>query len=183
MTPPATVIGDARNVQALDALESANRNRLGKAAAKRALRNGSLTLAEVAASRPEPLRPMPLFSLLLELPGLGHSRLVKINQRAVTDRINLAVNLGGASPDMLDWLVTAVTGQLDFNTPDALTGAAAADGWRSVAQALDTLVLEHERSVLDESQPVERWAWADERLHRARAVVMGHAPAREEPPA
>ena len=47
--------------------------------------------------------------------------------------------------------------------------------WRALALALDRLIREHERSVRDESLPAERWAWADERLHEARAQIMESA--------
>jgi hypothetical protein len=56
---------------------------------------------------------MPLFALLLELPGFGCRRLDKLNRRAIADGVNLARTLGDASAFTLDWLMRAVDGQLD----------------------------------------------------------------------
>lgn len=210
---------DARTAQALDALQRANRIRLATASVKRDVRNGSLTLAEVATDRPEALCGMSLFTLLLELPGFGSQRLKYVGLRAVNAGINLAVTLGDASNRTLEWLVEEVTGDTDLELPAAEPNASAPPpspvtpppapagtehaeiaqlaaaltappaqavvehpGWRGVALALDRLVLDHERAVRDESQPAERWAWADEHLHRDRALVMGSSPPVGEEP-
>jgi hypothetical protein len=155
----------------------ARRARSERAALKRALRAGRLTLGEVAARRPGPLRDMPLFTLLGELPGMGQRRVERLNRRAIAARINLARTLGEASTATLGWLLA----ELGSVEPDELElapepSAAAEDDqrdWRAVALSLDRLIREHERSVRDESLPAERWAWADERLHNARATIMG----------
>jgi hypothetical protein len=95
------------------ALLDANRTRTEKANIKRDVREGALTFAEIATERPAPLRPVPLFALLLELPGFGHRRLDALNRRAIADGINLARTLGEASASTLDWLARAVDGQLN----------------------------------------------------------------------
>jgi hypothetical protein len=174
----ATATQPRQRSQALDALKHANEVRVDKASVRQSLRNGSLTLAEVAATRPPTLCTTPLFALMLELPGFGARRLEKLNRRALEDGINLALTLGGASERTLRWLVREHSGQQDVQV--ALIPRDAE--WQDVALALDTLVLEHERSVRDESLPAERWVWADERLHRDRKRVMDRAPAREEDP-
>jgi hypothetical protein len=171
---PATV-----TAQRTTALALANEARMDKASVRRDLRNGALTLAQVAANRPPSLCPMTLFALVLELPGFGSRRLEKLNRRALEDGMNLALTLGGASTRTLRWLVEEVTGQQDVEV--ALIPRDAE--WMDVALALDTLVLEHERCVRDESLPAERWAWADERLHRDHKRVMDRAPVREDDPA
>jgi hypothetical protein len=138
---------------------------------RRDLRRGVLTLPDVARERPRSLRPLALFALVLELPGFGCRRLDRLNQRAIADGVNLAVTLGEASEQTLEWLVREITG-LD----DVSVAAVPEDGdWRALALALDELVLDHERSVRDESLPVDRWAHADERLHQARARLMSRA--------
>jgi hypothetical protein len=153
----------------------ARRARSERAALKRALRAGHLTLGEVAARRPGPLRDVPLFALLGELPGIGQRRLEHLNRRAIAARINLARTLGQASTATLGWLLAELNGaQPDELGPEP--SAVAEDDqrdWRAVALSLDRLIREHERSVRDESLPAERWAWADERLHNARAAIMG----------
>jgi hypothetical protein len=147
------------------------RGRLEKEHARRDLRRGVLTLPEVVRERPRALRPLALFALVLELPGFGCRRLDRLNQRAIADGVNLAVTLGEASVDTLEWLVHEIAG-LDEMT----VAPVPEDGdWRAVALALDELVLNHERSVRDESLPVDRWAYADERLHQARAQLMSQA--------
>jgi hypothetical protein len=152
----------------------ARRARSERAALKRALRAGRLTLGEVAVRRPAPLRDMPLFTLLGELPGMGQRRVERLNRRAIAVRINLARTLGEASTATLGWLLA----EFDSAQPDEFApepSAVAEDDqrdWRAVALSLDRLIREHERSVHDESLPAERWAWADERLHNARAAIM-----------
>jgi hypothetical protein len=120
-----------RTAQALRALLDANRTRVEKSNVKRDLRAGGLTLAKIAVERPEPLQSMPLFALLLELPGFGCRRLDKLNRRAIADGINLARTLGDASASTLNWLVRAVDGQLDDEAtrkePSAWTRAVDAD--------------------------------------------------------
>jgi hypothetical protein len=74
---------------------------------------------------------MPLFALLLELPGFSRHRLDKLNHRAITDGINLARTLGGASTATRDWLVQTVDGQAD---DDGATSAS--DAVTAVNQAL-----------------------------------------------
>jgi hypothetical protein len=158
------------------ALALARRAKGDRAALKRELRAGRLPLAEVAASRPGPLRDMPLFALVGELPGMGQRRVERLNRRAIAARINLARTLGEASTATLRWLLA----ELDRAEPDDLERApeplAVGEGeerdWRAVALGLDRLIREHELSVRDESLPAERWAWADERLHQARAAIM-----------
>jgi hypothetical protein len=108
---PPTGRGDDHAAQARRALRSANRKRLVRATIRRDVRDGTLTLEQIVAERPNPLRPMPLFALLLELPGFGRRRLDKLNRRAIADGINLARTLGDASTATLDWLVQTVDGQ------------------------------------------------------------------------
>lgn len=115
---------ETRNAQAMRALSLANRKRVEKANVKRDLRDGTLTLAEVAEQRPEPLRPMPLFALVLELPGFGPGRLDRLGRRAVAAGINLARTVGDASNHTLDWLVRTVNG-LDEPEPAATTATTA----------------------------------------------------------
>jgi hypothetical protein len=73
--------------------------------------------------------------------------------------------------DTLEWVVREIAGL------DEITVAAVPEhgDWRALALALDELVLDHERSVRDESLPVDRWAFADERLHQERARLMSQA--------
>jgi len=124
--PPAVDVDDCdRTAQAMHALLDANRTRMEKANIKRKFREGTLTFAEIAAERPAPLRPAPLFVVLLELPGFGHRRLDRLNRRAIVDGINLARTLGDASASTLDWLVRAVDGQIDDNGPARGSSAAA----------------------------------------------------------
>jgi hypothetical protein len=147
------------------------RGRLEKEQVRRELRRGVLTLPDVARERPRALRPLALFALVLELPGFGCRRLDRLNQRAIADGVNLAVTLGEASVDTLEWVVREIAG-LD----EVTVAAVVEDGdWRALALALDELVLDHERSVRDESLPVDRWAFADERLHQGRARLMSGA--------
>jgi hypothetical protein len=154
----------------------ARRARSERAALKRALRAGHLTLGEVAARRPGPLRDMALFALVGELPGMGQRRLEHLNRRAIAARINLARTLGEASTTTLGWLLAELDGaeaqDLEFALEPSRVAEDEACDWRAVALALDRLIREHERSVRDESLPAERWAWADERLHDARAQIM-----------
>ncbi len=110
---------DERDAQARRALRLANQTRIEKANVKRDLRDGTLTLAEVVAQRPEPLRSMPLFALVLELPGFGQWRLDKLGRAAAADGINLARTLGSASTHTLDWLVRTVNG---LSEDEATTG-------------------------------------------------------------
>ncbi len=110
ITAPASARGSERVAQARRALLDANRTRVEKANIKRDFREGNVTLAAIAAERPEPLQFVPLFSLLLELPGFGRHRLDKVNRRAIADGINLARTLGDASASTLDWLVRTVDG-------------------------------------------------------------------------
>jgi hypothetical protein len=162
------------------ALARARLAKRDRAALKRELRAGRLTLGELAARRPEPLRDVTLFALLGEVPGMGQRRMERLNRRAMAARINLARTLGEASGGTLRWLLSELGGaqpdDLDLlpGRPDAVKD----DGcdWRAVALRLDRLIREHERSVRDESLPAERWAWADERLHDARAEIMGSVP-------
>jgi hypothetical protein len=154
-----------------DAPPTAGRGRLEKAQVRRDLRSGALTLPQVVRERPGALRPLTLFALVLELPGFGCRRLSRLNGLAIADDINLAVTLGEASERALEWLVRQIA-SLD----DVTVGPAPEEGdWRALAVALDELVLEHERSVRDESLPVDRWAFADERLHQGRARLMSQA--------
>lgn len=147
------------------------RGRLEREHARRDLRHGVLTLPDVVRDRPGALRPLALFALVLDLPGVGCRRLERLNERAIADGVNLAVTLAEASQRTLEWLVREVTG-LD----GVSVGPVPEDGdWRALALALDELVLDHERSVRDESLPVDRWAFADERLHEARARLMRQA--------
>jgi hypothetical protein len=97
-----------RTAQARRALLDANRTRVEKANIKRDVREGIVTLAEITATRPASLRAVPLFALLLELPGFGRRRLDTLNRRAIADGINLARTLGDASASTLDWLVRTV---------------------------------------------------------------------------
>jgi hypothetical protein len=99
-----------RSAQARRALLDANHKRVEKANIKRDFRKGTVTLADIAAERPEPLQALPLFALLLELPGFGRHRLDMLNRRAIADGINLARTLGDASASTLDWLVRTVDG-------------------------------------------------------------------------
>lgn len=117
LTAPSAVEDAERTAQARRALLDANRTRVEKANIKRDFREGILTLAEIAAKRPASLRAMPLFALLLDLPGFGCRRLDKLNQRAIADGINLARTLGDASASTLNWLVRTVDGdrQADEN--------------------------------------------------------------------
>jgi hypothetical protein len=155
----------------------ARRARSERAALKRALRAGHLTLGEVAARRPGPLCDMPLFALVGELPGMGQRRLERLNRRAIAARVNLARTLGEASITTLGWLLAELDGAeaqgLEFAFAQTLVAEDEACDWRAVALALDRLISEHERTVRDESLPAERWAWADKRLHDARAQIMG----------
>jgi hypothetical protein len=138
---------------------------------RRELRSGALTLPRLVSQRPASLRSLTLVAVVLELPGFGCRRLERLNERAIADGVNLAVTLGAAPPRTLRWLVREITG-LD----EVAVAPIPEDGdWRAVAPALDELVLDHERSVRDESLPPERWALADEHLHRERARLMRHA--------
>lgn len=189
-TPTETSRKRAQNMAALG---NANSLRSDKAKLRRQMRNGSITLARILEERPEPLRSTPLFTLVLDLPGFGQRRLEQLNRRALIDQVNLALTLAAASAHTLGWLLKEITGQVAAPV-DAVVDDGEAwedivripepavddDDWRSVALALDTLVLEHERDVYDESLPVERWALADGQLHRSRALIMAHAPFREE---
>jgi hypothetical protein len=157
------------------------RARLAKAersALKRELRAGRLTFGELAARRPEPLCDVTLFALLCEVPGMGQRRMERLNRRALAARINLARTLGEASNSTLRWLLTELGGtppeHLDSDARDVADDNKC--DWRAVALRLDRVIREHERSVRDESLPAERWAWADERLHTARAEIMGPVP-------
>jgi len=147
------------------------RGRLEKTHVRRELRSGALTLPQVVRERPGPLRPLALFALVLEVPGFGCRRLGRLNQRAIADDMNLAVTLGEASERTLKWLVREIAGL------DEVTVAPVPEegNWRALALALDELVLDHERSVRDESLPVDRWALADEHLHQGRARLMSQA--------
>jgi hypothetical protein len=151
-----------------------------RAALKRELRAGRLTLGELVARRPEPLRDVNLFALLGEVPGMGQRRMERLNRRAIAARINLARTLGEASDATLRWLLAELGGARpdDLVSAPGPRGAVPDDGcdWRVVALRLDRVIREHERSVRDESLPAERWAWADERLHTARAEIMGPVP-------
>ena len=159
----ATVTADRR--------PSGGRARAEKASVRADLRSGALTLPEVVRVRPGALRPLALFALVLELPGFGCRRLERLNERAIADGVNLAVTLGGAPQRTLRWLAREIAG-LD----EATVAVVPEEGdWRALALALDDLVLDHERSVRDESLPAERWAMADERLHQERARLMTHA--------
>ena len=152
----------------------ARRARSERAALKRALRAGRLTLGEVATRRPGPLRDMPLFVLLGELPGMGQRRVERLNRRAIAARINLARTLGEASTATLGWLLAELgSDELELAPEPSAVAEDDQRDWRAVALSLDRLIREHERSVRDESLPAERWAWADERLHNARAALMG----------
>jgi hypothetical protein len=122
VSTPSSTRGRERVAQARRALLDANRARVEKAGIRREFRDGTVTLAAIAAERPEPLRAMPLFSLLLELPRFGRHRLDKLNRRAIADGINLARTLGDASASTLDWLVRTVDGQADED--DATGGPA-----------------------------------------------------------
>ena len=154
-----------------DTPPTAARGRLEKAHVRRALRSGALTLPQVVRERPGALRPLALFALVLELPGFGCRRLSRLNELAIADDINLAVTLGEASECTLEWLVRQIA-RLD----DVTVAPVPEEGdWRALALALDELVLEHERSVRDESLPVDRWAFADEHLHQGRARLMNQA--------
>jgi hypothetical protein len=137
---------DGALLQRRDALGAANRTRLGRAQLKRDLRAGRLTLAEVAAHRPEPLRELPLFTLLGELPGVGQRRVERLNRRAITARVNLARTLADASTATLRWLVA----ELDGAEPDHLAVDVPArldhgeGDSRALALTLDRLIREHE---------------------------------------
>jgi hypothetical protein len=114
-----------RAAQARRALLDANRTRIQKASIKRDVREGMVTLAEIAAQRPASLRAMPLFALLLELPGFGCRRLDKLNRRAIADGINLARTLGDASASTLDWLVRTVDADGQADGDSTTSGAPA----------------------------------------------------------
>jgi hypothetical protein len=155
----------------------ARRARSERAALKGELRAGRLTLAGAAETRPAPLRDMPLFALLGELPGMGQRRIERLNRRAIAARINLARTLGRASTATLGWLLAELDSAdrlVDLELDSGPSAVAVDEGrdWRALALGLDRLIREHERSVRDESLPAERWAWADERLHEARAAIM-----------
>lgn len=138
---------------------------------RRELRSGALTLPRLVSERPVSLRALTLVALVLELPGFGCRRLERLNERAIADGVNLAVALGAAPEPTLRWLLREITGLNEVEVAPIPK-----DGdWRAVALALDELVLDHERSVRDESLPPERWALADEHLHRERARLMRHA--------
>lgn len=110
---PSVVDDRERSAQARSALLDANRIRVEKANIKRDFREGTVTLADIAAERPEPLQALPLFARLLELPGFGHRRLDKLNRRAMAEGINLARTLGDASASTLEWLVRTVDGHAE----------------------------------------------------------------------
>ena len=102
----------------------------------------------------------------------------RLNRRAIVARVNLARTLGEASTATLRWLLAELESETEdlelAPEPSTASGSEGRD-WRALALALDRLVREHERSVRDESLPAERWAWADERLHEARAQIMESA--------
>ena len=163
---------------------------LSKSQLVQQIRSGQLTLAELTAERPDALSGTTLFAIALTLPGFGQRRLTALNRRAVANDINLAVTLGGASGRTLVWLLREICDQDatlgDDENPDAVhVGEADVPerSWETIALSLDSLILEHERDVCDESLPAERWATADERIHRSRAQVMAHAPVRDPEPA
>ena len=169
---------DGQLGQRLGALALANRAKSDRAALKRDLRAGRLTFAEVAAQRPALLRDMPLFALLGELRGIRQRRVERLNRRAIAARINLARTLGEASTATLRWLLAELDSEPeDLEPAPEPSTPARSEGrdWQALALALDRLIGEHERSVRDESLPAERWAWADERLHQARAQIMESA--------
>ena len=164
--------------QRLGALALANRAKSDRAALKRDLRAGRLTFAEVAAQRPALLRDVPLFALLGELRGIRQRRVERLNRRAIVARVNLARTLGEASTATLRWLLAELDSEPeDLEPAPEPSTPARSEGrdWQALALALDRLIGEHERSVRDESLPAERWAWADERLHQARAQIMESA--------
>ena len=140
-----------------------DRRRLGRARLKRDLRGGRLTLAAVAARRPEPLR---------ELPRIGRQRLERLNRHVIAARVNLARTLADAATATLRRLLAELDGaepaRLDAGTSMRLERGER--DWRALALTLDRLICEHERSVRDEPHAAERWARADERLHGARPV-------------
>jgi len=138
---------------------------------RRDLRSGTMTLAEIVATRPSGLCTMTLFAIVLDLPGFGTRRLQLLNENALAAGINLAQTLGDASEDTLRWLVAQITGEQDITV--AL--APSAVEWRDVALSLDTLVREHERA-----QPAGDEQGADARLHRDRQRIMDRAPAHDE---
>jgi hypothetical protein len=174
VTVPAVGVDERAGALARARLAKAERSAL-----KRELRAGRLTFGALAARRPEPLCDVTLFALLCEVPGMGQRRMERLNRRAMAARINLARTLGEASNSTLRWLLTELGGTPPDDL-DLLPGPpdAESDGcdWRAVALRLDRVISEHERSVRDESLPAERWAWADERLHTARAEIMGPVP-------
>ncbi len=150
------------------------------------IRTGQLTLAQLARDRPAALVGTTLFALVLTLPGFGKQRLCVLNRCAVADDINLASTLGGASGRTLAWLLYHVCGQVAISGDDAEPGAVHVGEpdttertWESVASALDALILDHQRNVRDESLPAERWAMADDRMHRTHRQIMANAPLRE----
>ena len=121
---------------------------------------------------------MPLFALLGELRGMRQRRVERLNRRAIAARVNLARTLGEASTATLRWLLAELdseTEDLELAPEPSIAGGSEGRDWRALALALDRLIREHERSVRDESLPAERWAWADERLHQARAQIMESA--------
>jgi hypothetical protein len=140
---------------------------------RRDLRNGTLTLAEIVATRPSGLCTTALFAIVLDLPGVGNRRLRLLNENALAAGINLAQTLGDATEETLRWLVEQITGQQDA----AVGLAPSAAEWRDVALSLDTLVREHER---DQAPPAGDDQSADARLHRDRQRIMDRAPAHDE---
>jgi hypothetical protein len=151
LTAPSPVDDRERFAQARRALLDANRTRVQKASIKRDVREGVVTLAEIAAKRPTSLRALPLFALLLELPGFGCRRLDKLNRRAIRDGINLARTLGDASASTLDWLVRTVNGQPEDRgaTSDAAAAtseaaAKASEAAAATSEAAAETSVEHE---------------------------------------
>lgn len=85
--------------------------RTGRAAIRRGLRSGDLTLEVVLRERIEPVAGVPLFEIVTWRRGWGKDNQRLIGARAIRDRINLAVRAGDAPGRTIDWLI-----QLDETT-------------------------------------------------------------------
>lgn len=95
------------STQPLDALDRANVIR-GQIAKTRAdLRNGRVSVGELALSPPEHLLLTPMYEVArLRTPDSrdARRRLEELGRRALRDRVNLMVPLGRASTRSREWL-------------------------------------------------------------------------------
>jgi hypothetical protein len=91
-----------------------------RAAVKRDVKDGSLSLAAALRQPMERLGDMPTYELLLSVPRLSRGRLAIINDYAMIDHINLCLPVVVLTERQRDWIV-AVSRQVCY--------AGAMPGW------------------------------------------------------